>query len=38
MAVIDDIRDAARTRLLFLPHAIRQMSRADRMISSAEVS
>ena len=38
MAVIDDIRDAARTRLLFLRHAIRQMSRRDPMISSAEVS
>ncbi len=38
MAVIDDVRDAARKRLLFLPHAIRQMSRADRMISSGEVS
>jgi len=38
MAAIDDIREAARKRLLFLPHAIRQMSRADRLISSNEVS
>jgi len=28
---------AARKRILFLPHAVRQMIRADRMISSAEV-
>lgn len=34
---IDLVRDAARNRLLFLPHAIRQMARPDRMITSAEV-
>jgi hypothetical protein len=28
---------AARKRLLFLPHAVRQMSRPDRMISAQEV-
>lgn len=30
------IRDRASQRLLFLPHAVRQMSRSDRMISTAE--
>ena len=28
---------AAKKRILFLPHAIRQMSRVDRMISPKEV-
>ncbi len=37
MAILDDIRDAARKRLLFLPHAIRQMSRPERMITPGEV-
>lgn len=31
------IRDRASQRLLFLPHAVRQMSRSDRMISTADV-
>ena len=31
------IRERAGQRLLFLPHAIRQMSRMDRMISSSHV-
>ena len=31
------IRKRARQRILFLPHAIRQMSRPDRMITPAEV-
>lgn len=31
------VRAAARKKLLFLPHAIRQMSRPDRMISVQEV-
>jgi hypothetical protein len=31
------IREKAIQRLLFLPHAIRQMSRPDRMISSSDV-
>jgi hypothetical protein len=31
------IRDRANQRTLFLPHAIRQMSRPDRMITPAEV-
>jgi Domain of unknown function (DUF4258) len=37
MAILDDIRAAAQKRLLFLAHAIRQMSRPQRMISSNEV-
>lgn len=28
---------AAKKRILFLPHAVRQMSRTDRMISSSDV-
>jgi Domain of unknown function (DUF4258) len=31
------VRDRARQRLLFLPHALRQMSRPDRMITTADV-
>lgn len=31
------IRDRAARRILFLPHAVRQMSRPDRMISTADV-
>jgi hypothetical protein len=31
------IHDRASQRLLFLPHAVRQMSRPDRMISTADV-
>ena len=31
------IRERARERLLFLPHAPGQMSRPDRMIAPAEV-
>lgn len=34
---INTIREAAQNRILFLPHAIRQMSRPDRMISTEEV-
>ncbi|HYT53503.1 MAG TPA: DUF4258 domain-containing protein [Verrucomicrobiae bacterium] len=37
MAILEDVRDAAQKRLLFLAHAIRQMSRPQRMISSKEV-
>ncbi len=32
------IRLSAEKRILFLPHAIKQMSRADRMISVEEIS
>lgn len=31
------IKTAARKRLLFLPHAVKQMSRPERMISAQEV-
>ena len=31
------IRDRASQRILFLPHAVRQMSRPDRMIATADV-
>ena len=31
------IRDRASQRILFLPHAVHQMSRPDRMISTADV-
>jgi hypothetical protein len=37
MAILEDVRAAAQKRFLFLPHAIRQMSRPQRMISSNEV-
>lgn len=33
----DKVRYSASQRILFLPHAIRQMSRPDRMITTAEV-
>ena len=33
----DVIREAAKKQILFLPHAILQMSRPDRMISTTEV-
>jgi hypothetical protein len=32
-----DIKEAARHRILFPPHAVQQMSRPERMISAAEV-
>lgn len=35
--ILQQIREAADKRLLFLPHTIRQMSRLDRMISTTEV-
>ena len=31
------VREAAKQKILFLPHAIKQMSRLDRMINSSEV-
>ncbi len=37
MEFLQLIRDRASQRILFLPHAVRQMSRADRMISTADV-
>jgi hypothetical protein len=37
MAIVEEVQKAARKRLLFLPHAIRQMSRPERMITPSEV-
>lgn len=37
MTFLEDVRRAATRKLLFLPHAIRQMSRPDRMITPQEV-
>jgi hypothetical protein len=34
---LNQIRAAAQTKVLFLPHAVRQMLRPDRMISTSEV-
>ena len=33
----DRVQEAGARRLLFLPHAIRQMNKPERMISAAEV-
>lgn len=35
--IIEGVRVAAAKRILFLPHAVRQMSRPERMISPAEI-
>lgn len=35
--MLEWIRAAARQRILYLPHAIRQMSRPERLITPAEV-
>ena len=35
--ILSLVRAAAAQRILFLPHALSQMSRLDRMISTAEV-
>jgi len=37
MAILEEVQKAAKKRLLFLPHAIRQMSRPQRMITPSEV-
>jgi len=37
VGLLDRVRAAAAKRVLYLPHAIRQMSRPDRMIEPAEV-
>ena len=37
MAILEDVREAAQNKILFLPHAVRQMSRPARMISAVEV-
>ena len=35
--ILDEVRRAAAQRMLLLPHALRQMSRPDRMIAAADV-
>jgi hypothetical protein len=35
--IIDEIRASAAKQILYLPHAVRQMSRPDRMITPAEI-
>lgn len=35
--VLDQVRAAAAKKILFLPHAVHQMSRPSRMLSPAEV-
>lgn len=37
MTIVEAARQAAEIKLLFLPHAIRQMSRPERMITPQEV-
>ncbi len=37
MTIMEAVRAVARKKLLFLPHAIRQMSRPERMITPQEV-
>jgi len=36
-SVLDEVRAAAAKRILFLSHAVRQMSRPSRMISPPEI-
>lgn len=36
-ATLEKVRRASERRILFLPHAIRQMSRPDRMIGTRDV-
>lgn len=35
--ILNLVRQSAAKRILYLPHAVRQMSRPDRMVSMAEV-
>ena len=35
--IISRLREAAAVKLLFLPHAIRQMNKPERLITAAEV-
>ena len=35
--ILPEVRNAARKRILYLPHAVRQMSRPDRTITTSEV-
>jgi len=36
-SVLDLVKKSAAKRILFLPHAVRQMSKPDRMISAKEI-
>ncbi len=36
-SILEQVRAAATKRVLFLPHAVRQMSRPSRMISPGEL-
>ena len=36
-SILEQVKRAARQHVLYLPHAIRQMSHPDRMITPAEV-
>jgi hypothetical protein len=38
MTILEEVSGAAQKRLLFLPHAVRQMSRPERMITPNEVA
>ncbi len=35
--ILNRVKEAAKKKILFLPHAVRQMSRPDRMITAREV-
>ena len=35
--MLSAVRTAAGKRILFLPHAVRQMARPDRMITTADI-
>ena len=35
--ILEDVRRTATRRVLFLPHAVRQMARPDRMITPDEI-
>ena len=35
--IVQQIKECAKKKILYLPHAVRQMSRPDRMISPEEV-
>ena len=35
--IVEQVKHAAARRLLFLPHAVRQMARPERMITPSEV-
>ncbi len=37
LEIVDRVRSAAAQKILFLPHAIRQMFRPERMISTLDV-